>query len=296
VEIRKSIPILWIGLAAAAVIAGVVGAVMFWGGGAAGPAVPPPMDIVEATPPPDSAAGVDATGTGAATTDTAGQASAAGQGAASVPPGTVVQGAPAAAPAGQSSRGAGATPGAARGGSLPASPTPTPAGRAAASISPTPTPGRGTPTNAAGTPPGRASGAATTGATMPPMDSDPLATFTDVKLLEISGKRGTDRDAILNFGGGQLLIMPRSGGAAMATLPYKRITRATYVRARDPKWNTALPSPPEGLDVGSFMRTARHWLVLQGPDHYEVLRLEDDNVTRILGAFEARTGIKIDRP
>jgi hypothetical protein len=131
---------------------------------------------------------------------------------------------------------------------------------------------------------------------MPPMDSDPLATFTDVKLLEISGKRGTDRDAILNFGGGQLLIMPRSGGAAMATLPYKRITRATYVRARDPKWNTALPSPPEGLDVGSFMRTARHWLVLQGPDHYEVLRLEDDNVTRILGAFEARTGIKIDRP
>jgi hypothetical protein len=30
----------------------------------------------------------------------------------------------------------------------------------------------------------------------------------------------------------------------MVTLPYKRITHATYVRAREPKWNEALASPP----------------------------------------------------
>ena len=127
--------------------------------------------------------------------------------------------------------------------------------------------------------------------------NDPLLTFPDVKLYTVTtGKNTSDRDALLNFAGGQLLVMPKSGGAAMATLPYRTITRATYVKARDPKWDAALPGPPEGVDVGSFMRQGRHWLVLQGPDHYEILRLEDDNFTRILSTFEERTGLKIDRP
>jgi hypothetical protein len=124
---------------------------------------------------------------------------------------------------------------------------------------------------------------------------DPLVTFPDVKLYQVSGKRATDKDAVLNFAAGQLLVMPSSGGAAMATLPYRRITHATYVKARDPKWDPAFASPPEDLDVGSFIRTPRHWLVLQGADHFEILRLEDNNFSRVLDTFEARTGLKIDR-
>jgi hypothetical protein len=118
-----------------------------------------------------------------------------------------------------------------------------------------------------------------------------------VKLYSVTnGKNTSDRDALLSFAGGQLLVMPKSGGAALVTLPYGTITRATYVKARDPKWDPALPGPPEGVDVGSFIRQGRHWLVLQGPGHYEILRLEDNNVTHILSAIEARTGVKVDRP
>ena len=118
-----------------------------------------------------------------------------------------------------------------------------------------------------------------------------------MKLYTVTkGKSTSDRDALLNFAGGQLLVMPKTGGAAMATLPYRRITRATYVKARDPKWDPTLPAPPAGVDVGSFMRGGRHWLVLQGADHYEILRLEDNNFSRILATFEERTGMKIDRP
>ena len=119
-------------------------------------------------------------------------------------------------------------------------------------------------------------------------------------MYEITGKRAVDRDVVLNFIGGQLAIAPKTGGAALASLPYKRITHATYVRARDPKWDPKLASPPEGFDAGSFIgsiiRSARHWLVLQGSDHFEILRLEDSNFRQILATFETRTGIKIDRP
>ena len=126
--------------------------------------------------------------------------------------------------------------------------------------------------------------------------NDPLLTFPNVKLYTVTtGKKTNDRDALLNFAGGQLLVMPETGGAAMATLPYRTITRATYVKARDPRWDATLPGPPDGVDVGSFMRQGRHWLVLQGPDHYQILRLEDDNFARILSTLEERAGVKIDR-
>ena len=100
---------------------------------------------------------------------------------------------------------------------------------------------------------------------------------------------------LINFIGGQVQIVPRNGGAAVAAVPYKRILRATYSRSRDPKWDASLPGPPEGLDVGTFMRQTRHWLVVQGAEAFAVLRLEDSNFRQVLATFEHRTGIKVDR-
>jgi hypothetical protein len=123
-----------------------------------------------------------------------------------------------------------------------------------------------------------------------------LVAFNNVKLYEVSGKRSNDRDVLLNFTGGQISVLPKDGGEAISTLPYRSITKATYVKARDPKWDTSLLSPPEGLDVGSVFRQSRHWLVLQLPDRFAILRLEDNNFARILETFEARTGLRLDRP
>jgi serine/threonine-protein kinase len=164
---------------------------------------------------------------------------------------------------------------------------------------PTPTPGAvvaGKPTVSPVVDAGRAGAAGA-----PPVDPavDTPVTFPDVKLYEVDGKKVVDKDALLNFGNGQMMIMPRTGGAAIATLPYKRITSGTYIKARSPKWDPAL-SFPAGVDAGSFssmiVRTSRHWLVLQGMDHSEIFRLEDSNFERVLEAVETRTKIKIDRP
>jgi len=176
---------------------------------------------------------------------------------------------------------------------------------------PTPTP-TATPSPTAGAAGGRAAAAsARTGAPPPAsiatppgpgaVPADPaadavLATFPNVKFFAVvDGKRTNDRDVVLNFVNGQVHVMPKNGGQPIAAVPYRRILRATYSLGRDPKWDESLPGPPAGIDVGSFMRQTKHWLVVQGADSYAMLRLEDNNYKQILETFELRTGLKVSR-
>ena len=100
---------------------------------------------------------------------------------------------------------------------------------------------------------------------------------------------------MLNFLGGQVLVIPKNGGPPITAVPFNRILKATYTQSRDPKWDTTLPGPPADLDVGTFMRQTRHWLVVQGAESYAVLRLENNNFRQILATFEHRTGLKVER-
>jgi hypothetical protein len=151
----------------------------------------------------------------------------------------------------------------------------------------------GPPTGARGTPhptPDAAPASPPAGST-----DTTLATFSNVRIYTVNDKRTLDREVTISFIAGQVQVVPRTGGAAIATVPYQRILRATYNRGSDPKWDASLPGPPDGLDVGTFMRQTRHWLVVQGAENFAVLRLEDNNFRQILETFEQRTGIKVER-
>ena len=126
--------------------------------------------------------------------------------------------------------------------------------------------------------------------------NDPLVAYNNIKLYVVSGKRAEDRDVLLNFAGGQMSVLPKNGGEALSITQYRNIAKATYVKSRDPRWDAGLPSPPDGLDVGSFLRQSRHWLVIQTKDNFTILRLDDENAAKVLDVFEARTGLRIDRP
>jgi serine/threonine protein kinase len=265
---KKSNLSLILAVAGVVVIAGSIGAWMLLQGGTPA-AAPPPTDTPTTSTPPVGAPDQTAAGSPAVTTLPS----------PSVVPGPAVPQPTGTATTAASSSAAGIAPG--------ATPVARNAGaRAGATPTPTATP--------AATPAATASAAAanaTTGA----VATDPLATFPSVKIYVVDGKRATDRDVLLNFSGGQVMVMPKSGGEAIAAMPYKKILKATYAIARDPKWDTSLPGPPEGLDVGTFMRTTRHWLVVQGSEHFAVLRLDEGNARQILETFEARTGLKIAR-
>jgi len=258
VAAKKPLPIMWIGVAALVLIGA---AVAYFATRGRGPSEPTP-DNTSAKSEPSPTPPVSDAFNAAAATPAAGA-----PGATSTPTPT-----PLAAGGGVPSN------------SLTSGPTPTgQPGRATA----TPVPGR------AGLP------AATTTPVPTAATADLPEAFSDTKFYPTSGKRDA-RDAVLHFGNGTLAITVKGNNLSLANVTYKRITRATYVRSRDPLWDPSLTSPPKDFDassgVGSLLsRSPKHWLVLQGTDHIEVLRLGDGNFKQVMDAIESRLGIKIDR-
>jgi hypothetical protein len=120
--------------------------------------------------------------------------------------------------------------------------------------------------------------------------------FNDVKFIHVQRDKGDDQDARLIFGGGVIQVLSRNKDQAFTSEPYRQLARATYVRAKNPKWDPQLAGPPLTIDLSGLFRNTRHWLVLQSKTTYVILRLEDSNWQQILDTFETRTGLKVDRP
>jgi hypothetical protein len=129
-----------------------------------------------------------------------------------------------------------------------------------------------------------------------PAFDDSAITIQDVKLLIVNGRDTDDEDVALSFGNGQVSLAGRKSGSVIAAMPYTSTLRATYTKARDPKWDSTIFGPPPKLDVGGVLRTSKHWLVLQARDAYLILRLEDSNFRQVLEAVGTRTSLPIDRP
>jgi hypothetical protein len=155
----------------------------------------------------------------------------------------------------------------------------------------------------ASTPPGgstasRPAAGTSRGSAAAPAVEDTHVAFVDVKLLAVVGKKTQDQDVVMTLAGGEIAFAPKKGGAALRTLPYKRLVKATYTHAKDPKWDISLNSPPPDLEThgGVFgISSARHWLTLQTNTEYLILRLTDEHWASILHTIETRTGVKVDR-
>jgi hypothetical protein len=124
---------------------------------------------------------------------------------------------------------------------------------------------------------------------------DTTVVINDVRFFRVNGDKTTDEDARLVFGGGQVQVRSRKD-ETLAAEPYKRLARATYVHAKNPKWDQSLLGPPPALDFSGLLNRTRHWLVLQTKTEFVILRLEDSNWQTILDHIETRTGLKVDRP
>ena len=133
---------------------------------------------------------------------------------------------------------------------------------------------------------------------VPPPSSEPTrpaASFKEVKFLAVNGSRTSASDVVVAFSDGDVTVQSRDGKSTAAVLPYRGITKATYTNARDPQWDASLSAPTARLDVPGILGRARHWLVLQGPDQYLILRLDGNDRLEVLKAFEERSGISIER-
>ena len=135
---------------------------------------------------------------------------------------------------------------------------------------------------------------AATAPAQPPID-DSFVTYKDIKFMAVKGDDSQDQDALVNFGGGQITVVPKDGGAAFASVPYATIAHATYSHSKDPKWDGSLPAPPDNLNIHGFLRGTRHWLMLQSKTAFVLLRLDDNNFRAVLDTIENRCRLKVDR-
>ncbi|HEX5215601.1 MAG TPA: serine/threonine-protein kinase [Vicinamibacterales bacterium] len=264
-----------IGVAAAVLLIAAVGGVFFWRSRTTTPPQPPEATTpapAPATPPPPTE---PPPASGAASAPAPGSTAPGSTPADATAPGTTPP-ATGAAPA---------TPGA---------PGATPPGRAGA---------RGTtPTTTTTTPPGTTPPATpTTPATSPTpgrgaTSVEEPAVFTGSKILLVNGRRASDEDVSVRFGEGQIAVLAKDSNSLLASMPYSSVAGATFVDARDPKWDPSLFSPPANLDMPGFIRTAKRWLVVQARDSFLILRLDDGSWRRVIETFEARTGKTVQRP
>jgi eukaryotic-like serine/threonine-protein kinase len=256
------------------VLAAVLGVMWFRSPRAAAPT--PPADTVASTPTPSTAP----------PTPTPAEATAAAETPSTTPsPATSPIATPTPATTPNAPRAGSPPPVGSTGSTIPGPP-------AAGSPGPVPT---GSPTASAG-PAGRAAAPVPTPRpASPAVDAVPVV-FNDVKYIQVQRDKGDDQDARLIFGGGVIQVLSRNKDQAFTSEPYRQLARATYVRAKNPKWDPQLAGPPLTIDLSGLFRNTRHWLVLQSKTTYVILRLEDSNWQQILDTFETRTGLKVDRP
>jgi hypothetical protein len=113
----------------------------------------------------------------------------------------------------------------------------------------------------------------------------------------VTGTQGSNRDAVLTFGQGQISILSPKDGAPLDRMAYGSLVRASYVRARRPVWDASLPAPPADTDMpGSVFSGARHWLTLQSKAAYLIVGLDEATWTQVVEAVTARTGVAVTQP
>ena len=128
----------------------------------------------------------------------------------------------------------------------------------------------------------------------PAPDAATHAAFSKIKLFTVDGGRTTSRDVVLNLSPDRLTVLPTNGSGPLATTLYRDVARATYVHAKEPRWESSLSSPNPKFNLG-FLGRARHWLVVQTKIDCVVLQLDGDQSGSILKTFEEQTGLVVER-
>jgi serine/threonine-protein kinase len=144
---------------------------------------------------------------------------------------------------------------------------------------------------------GRRSGApAAIPSPAPPQATGGPVVFGNAKLLTVTGRKAKDQDVVVSLLTDRISVTAKNGGAPLQSLVYGRVLRATYVKAKAPKFDPGFPAPPADLDMPGVFASSHHWLALQTKETYLILRLDDANYARILETVQTRARVKVAKP
>jgi hypothetical protein len=121
--------------------------------------------------------------------------------------------------------------------------------------------------------------------------------FEKVKMLQQSGEKVREVDVMLELGADHLVIRGEGGVGVLKTISYPSIAAATYSQSKHPRWKEGAGAAVAfGVFATPifFMKGTKHWLTVQSPEEFVVLRLDKNNYRLILPALETRSGKKVE--
>ncbi len=122
--------------------------------------------------------------------------------------------------------------------------------------------------------------------------------FEEVALVTMSCGEAQEREVVLRFEPERLVLTDADSQDVVRTLTYRSLSEATYARSRNPiaKAERNRPTLVRGLAKSvSFFRRTPHWLTLEGAGAPVVLKVDGDDIERLLPLLEARSSVRVER-
>jgi hypothetical protein len=125
--------------------------------------------------------------------------------------------------------------------------------------------------------------------------------FTNVKLMVNTGDKPDETAAVLRLEADRIVVLSKEskrGQTELKAFPNDTIKAAQYSYSKHARWKSGTAT---AIAVGVFaipvffMKSKSHWLTIKANDDFMVLRLDGNNYKIVLPAFEARTGVVVER-
>jgi hypothetical protein len=130
-----------------------------------------------------------------------------------------------------------------------------------------------------------------------PSKATSAAFVFDAKAVVADGGKNREHEVFVQMDDGTVTVKERNQ-ALVTSVPYRSLLAVTYSSSKQPLWQSPSgPAQAVKVDGGAlrFLKGSRNWLVLRTSASTLVLRVDDDDLRRVMSAIEARTGIKVER-
>ena len=111
-------------------------------------------------------------------------------------------------------------------------------------------------------------------------------------MLIRDGDKARERDATVRLADGQVTVTGQDR-TVLSAVPYDTLLSVIYSKSKQPLWDAPGGAMPiqrvEGGAFG-FLKGGRHWVSLRTKERFVILRLDEDQVSKVLSALEERTG------
>jgi serine/threonine-protein kinase len=119
----------------------------------------------------------------------------------------------------------------------------------------------------------------------------------DAKAVVSENGKNREHDTRVVLADGTLTVSEKNN-KVVAAVPFAAVLGLTSSNSKQPMWNTPQgPAEMVHVDGGAFgfLKGGRNWVGVRTKDMSLVLRVDDDDVGRVLAAIEERTGHKAER-